>query len=123
MSRCAATKPNGTPCERIVGASQTYCYSHDEARKEERVRNASKAGSYKPGGELGEAKAKLRRLADDVLSGAVDRASGSVAAQILGVYLRAVELERRVKETEELEARLEILEARYRQQGGHRRWG
>jgi hypothetical protein len=110
MPRCIATKHDGTPCERIVGAAQEHCFSHDPNRAEERRRNASKAGSYKPGGELGEVKAKLRQLADDVLSGAVDRASGSVAAQILGVYLRAVEIERKIRETEELEERLALLE-------------
>ena len=37
MPRCAGSKPDGTPCERIVGASQTYCFSHDPARKEIRA--------------------------------------------------------------------------------------
>jgi hypothetical protein len=124
VPRCQAIKHDGTSCERIVGAAQEHCYSHDPSRAEERHRNSSKAGSYKPGGELGEVKAKLRQLGDDVLSGAVDRASGSVAAQILGVYLRAVELERKIREQDELEERLEVLEARARtQRGGNTRWG
>jgi len=55
-------------------------------------------------------KAALRQLADDVLERRVDRADGSVAAQVLGVYLRAIEAERRVRETEELAARLDALE-------------
>jgi hypothetical protein len=36
---------------------------------------------------------------------------GAVANQLINTRLRAIELERRIKETEELEARLEDLEA------------
>jgi hypothetical protein len=39
MPRCVATKHDGTPCERIVGAAQEYCYSHDPNRADERHRN------------------------------------------------------------------------------------
>ena len=52
----------------------------------------------------------MRKLASDVLEGEVERATGSVTAQILGVLLRAIETERRIRETEELEARLVALE-------------
>jgi hypothetical protein len=99
-----------------------YCYSHDADRAAERSRNASKAARVKAG-ELPDVKAKLRQLADDVLSGEVDRASGSVAAQILGVYLRAVEIERKLRETGELEERLAQLEQSQERNGGSYRWG
>jgi hypothetical protein len=58
-----------------------------------------------------------------VLEGTVDKATGSVVAQILGVLIRGIEQERKIREQDELEARLAVLEARYRQQGGGRRWG
>lgn|SRR5215213_795697 len=111
MPRCAGLKPDSSQCERIVDGRSTYCYSHDPTKKEVRRRAASKAGKSKtPAGELRDVKAALRQLADDVLERRVDRADGSVAAQVLGVYLRAIEAERRVRETEELAARLDALE-------------
>ena len=110
MPRCTATKADGTPCERIVGAAQHYCYSHDKARAPERSANASKAAKAKASTELGEVKRQLRTIADDVLSGRLDKGKASVSAQVLGVYTRVVEAERRLRETDELEARLDALE-------------
>src|SRR5437870_3697851 len=112
MARCSGLKPTGEPCERIVGASQHYCYSHDPSRSEERHRNASKAARSKIG-EVGEIKAQLRRVADGVLDGSIDTARGSVCAQLYGVLLRAIEAERRIRETDELQAQVEELTERF----------
>jgi len=122
LPRCQALKSDGTSCERIVGASQKYCYSHDKSRATERKVNASKAARSKAG-ELGEVKAKLKQLAEDVLAGDVDRADASVVSQLLGVYLRAVATELKVKEQQEILERVEELEALLAQQkqGGSRR--
>ena len=110
MARCAGVKPDGTPCASIVKESQTYCYAHDPARSEQRRRAASKAGKTKTGGELAEVKAELKRISEGVLDGHIPTSRGSVAAQLLGVYLRAVEQERKQRELEEVEARLAELE-------------
>jgi hypothetical protein len=76
MARCAASKPNGEPCERIVGASQTYCFPHDPNRAAERARNASKAARAKPTRELSDVKKRLRQLAEDVMVARVNRGCG-----------------------------------------------
>jgi hypothetical protein len=73
MARCAASKPNGEPCERIVGASQTYCFAHDPNRAAERARSASKAARTKPTRELSDVKKRLRQLAEDVMVARADR--------------------------------------------------
>jgi vacuolar-type H+-ATPase subunit H len=99
------------PCERIVGASQAYCYSHDPERAEERLRNASRDGRSKANAEIAELKAQLKKLAADVLSDKVERGTGTAVNQIINTQLRLLELERKIKETEELEGRLEALEA------------
>lgn len=122
MARCRGEKQDGSPCERIVPASQDYCYSHDPARKEERRRNASRAGKSKPNREVAEIKARLQELTEEVLSGAVATGPYAVANQLINTRLRAIELERKVKETEELEARLQELEQAHETKGG-RRWG
>jgi len=110
MPRCAATKPDGSPCERIVGVSQTYCYAHDPANADKRRRDAAKAGRSTPSSELKEVKDLLKKLAQQVLSGQLGTAPAAVANQLLNTRLRAIELERKWKEIEELEARLEAVE-------------
>ncbi len=70
-------------------------------------------------------KRRLSELADDVLEGRVERGDGAVVSQILNVYLRAISVELKVAEQQEMEARLEELEAALerRNEGGRRRWG
>ena len=125
MPRCSVSKADGTPCQAIVKESQQLCHAHDPARASQRRRAASKAGKSRKGGELPAIKDRLRELAEDVVADKITTAKGSVAAQVLGVYLRAVEAERKMRETEELEKRLEELEEllkRQRQEGASR-WG
>jgi len=55
-------------------------------------------------------KALLRELTEDVLSGKRDKSIATVANLLLNTRLRAVELERKWKEVQELEGRLEALE-------------
>ena len=112
MARCAGKKPDGEPCERIVGASQRYCYAHDPANAERRSRSASKAARSKPSRELAALKVQLRTVADGVLSGAVEPKRGAVAVQALGALTRAIEQERKIRELEELEERIDALEHR-----------
>ena len=109
------------------------CYGHRPDLVEERKRNASKGGKsggrgrpgYSP--ELAEIKALLKTLTDRVI-GAEDAtplspSAAAVAGQLINARLRAVEVERKIKETEEIEARLEVLERDGEQQKGGRKWG
>ena len=108
LPRCQATKSDGTPCERIVGAGQRYCYSHDASRAKERSANASKAAKSKVSAEITEVKAELRQLARDVLSKRVTPGVGSVVGQVLGTWLKATEAEARLRETAVREGELEL---------------
>jgi hypothetical protein len=110
MPRCRETKPNGTPCERIVPVSQDYCYSHDPTRAQERKRNAQRGGRGRSNGEIGALKQRLRDLAADVLAGKVERGDAAVVNQIWGTLVRAIEQERKLIETGELAERLEAME-------------
>ena len=125
MPRCTATKGDGTPCQAIVKESQQLCHAHDPARADQRRRAASKAGKSRTGGEISGIKARLRELAEDVVADRVTTAKGSVAAQILGVYLRAVEQERKQMESDELRGEMvELREMLEQGQGsaGGRSW-
>ena len=111
MPRCIAIKPDGSPCERIVGASQSYCFAHDPANADKRRRNAAKAGRSTPNAELKEVKGLLKRLTQQVLAGELGTSPATVANQLLNTRLRALELERKWKEIQELEGRLEAVES------------
>src|SRR5215204_4079995 len=115
MGRCAGKKGDGTPCERIVGASQTFCYAHDAAFAEERKRAASKAARSPAKGrsniEIREVKAQLMDLYAAVLEGVVGRQDAAVCTQICNTRLRAIELERKLLEHHKLEGQWEELVA------------
>jgi hypothetical protein len=85
---------------------------------------ASRAAKSKPSRELVGIKLQLQELTDDALAGKVERGVAAVCGQLLNVKLRAVEVERKIRETEEFEARLEVLErgAEGQRRGG-RSWG
>jgi hypothetical protein len=125
MARCSAITSKGSPCRNAPTTGSDYCQAHSPERADARRRAASIAGRSKPGTEIHAVKKQLRQLASDVLTGKVNTAKGSVASQVLGIWLRAVEVEikerdvvvregelaLKVKEQEELQTRLEELEA------------
>ena len=109
MPRCSHTYADSSRCKRIVSAEQGYCYSHDPARASERQRNAARGGKAKATGEIGRVKSRLQALADMVAEGRMDRADAAVIGQIWGTYIRAVGMELRVKEFEEVAREVEEL--------------
>ncbi len=125
MHRCPGTKRDGSRCTVTVEPPQTYCWWHDPDNAEARKQAASKGG--KRGGrgraqtELADLKARLSDLADQVLAGDVDKGAAAVAGQLLNTVIRAVSVEAKVKEQDEILERLEALERG--QQGGKKRWG
>jgi hypothetical protein len=122
--RCAGTKRDNSPCTATVEPPQRYCWWHDPANADKRRRAASKAGKSKPSRELAGIKQRLSDLADDVLEERVDKGVGAVASQVLNVYLRAIALELKAREQQELIERLEALEeAAQTQNRGGKRWG
>jgi hypothetical protein len=110
MRKCGAIKANGERCGRIVGASQVYCYAHDPSNADKRKRDAAKAGRSTPNVELKEIKASIKDLTERVLRGEVETGPAAIANQLTNTHLRIIELERRWKETGELEGRMEALE-------------
>ena len=121
MPRCSATKRNGEPCRISVEPGVEFCWAHDPANREQRQRITSRAGKSKPNKELHSIKQRLSTLADGVLEGSTDRAVGAVVSQVLNVYLRALETERKWRELGEIEERISALEASAKQ-GGNRTW-
>jgi len=120
MASCRATKANGEPCALAANGPQGFCWAHDPANREKRRRMASKAARSKPNRELPSIKALLEDLTEKVLAGDLATPRAGVANQLANTRLRAIEQERKNKETEELESRIEVLERAQERGGG--RW-
>ncbi len=100
---------------------------HHPDRTQERRRHGSKGGRRggrgRPVAELSDIKHRLSDLAGDVLEGRQDRGVAAVASQVLNVYLRAVSVELKAREQQELTERLEALEEALERQKGAQRYG
>ncbi len=107
---CRANKRDGSPCTGPATGADGYCWAHDPANAERRRRIASRGGQGKGGGELSDLKKKIRDLAADVLEGKADRGRAAVANQLYNTLVRAIEQERKIRETGELAERLEAME-------------
>ena len=115
MRGCSAIKANGERCRGIAATGSDYCPAHDPGRAEERSRMASKAARSRQVStgttmDIPIIKSRLKDLYEAVLDGRVDRSAAAVANQIANTQLRAVEVERRVREQDDLEIRLDELE-------------
>ncbi len=121
-AKCPAITREGRPCKGLVRPDNDYCPAHDPSRQEARRRAASKAGRAKPRTEIQGLRERLDTLYIGVLAGLIGPKVGAVCAQIAGARIRLIETERKLKELEELEARLEALEQMQGQKGGGR-WG
>ena len=122
MPVCAGTKRDGSQCTASVEPPQRYCWWHDPDNAEERRRAASKAGKSRPSRELPAIKAQLRDLTERVLAGDLETGRAAVANQLINTRLRAIEQERKNRETEDLEARIEAMERTQERAKGARRW-
>jgi hypothetical protein len=108
----------------IVETPHTHCYHHDPAKADKRRRVAAKGGKSKPSRELQGIKDLCKELTERVLSGDVLPGPAAVANQLINTRLRAIEQERKNRESEELEERLTLLEqAMEQRRGSHRKWG
>jgi hypothetical protein len=109
--RCSGVTRSGTRCERSADGPNGLCWAHDPAHADKRRRLASKAGKAKPDRELAGIKERLSDLADNVLEEKVDKGVAAVASQVLNVCLRAISMEMKLREVEELERRMDEIEA------------
>ena len=124
MVRCQGIKRDGGRCTAGVPAGAQWCFNHDPTLAAERKRNASKAGKSRPmSRETRDLKRRISEVVDAVLEGSQDRGRAAVAIQGLNALRGALDLERRVREVEELEGRIEALEQAAESRKGAKRWG
>ena len=106
---CAGITSAGERCK-LEATSGSYCWSDAPENAAARKSRAQRGGKARGAGELSEIKRRLRQLSEDVIAGRVDRGDAAVAGQLLGTYIRAVSVEMKVREVDELAGRLEELE-------------
>ncbi len=114
MAKCAFIKPGGDRCGARAMKGYETCYGHRPDLAEERKRNASKGGKRggrgRGPGEITEIKDLLKDLTERVLAGDLLPGPAIVVNQLQNTRLRAVEQARKIRETEDLEGRIEALE-------------
>jgi hypothetical protein len=124
MSVCSGIRADGGRCRAQAMRDSEWCINHHPDRSEVRRQRASKGGKRggrgRPQRETEGIKALLEDLTERVLSGELETGRGAVANQLVNTRLRAIEQERKNKETEVLESRIEALERG--QERGAGRW-
>ena len=120
--QCTAITRNGERCTLAASEPHGLCWAHDPKNAEKRRRGASRGGKAKANRELPTIKAKLEDLTERVLAGDLLPSPAAVANQLINTRLRAIEQERKNRETADLEARIEALERSQRREKGVRPW-
>ena len=127
MARCAGITAAGDRCKAEAIPGEQWCWNHHPDHEQARRRRASKGGKSggrgRPAVQLKDVKALLEDLTERVLAGELQTGPAAVANQLLNTRLRAIEMERKIKETEELEARIGALERAAEGRKGARTWG
>ncbi len=121
--QCPATKRNGDRCSGSVPEDKYHCWFHDPANSDKRRRAASRGGKGNRSKVSKDLHNLLEDLTEQVVSGALEPYRASVAGGLVGVRLRVLEYERKLREVEEIDTRLEELEAALEKQKGRAAYG
>ena len=127
MASCSGIRADGGRCRGQAISNSQYCFSHSPDHAEERKLRASRGGRRGGKGrsqaELSDIKDRLRDMVQDVRNGTMDRADAAVCSQIYNTLLRAVSVEVRVREVEELGREVEELRDLLEARKGSSAWG
>src|ERR687898_507125 len=127
MARCSGIRADGGRCGAQAIRSSEYCVNHHpdygDARRRRNSKGGRRGGRGRPAVELATLKEKLTTLADDVLEGRVDKGNAAVASQVLNTVIRAIGMEMRVREVEDLGRQVEELREMVEANKGSRRYG
>ena len=110
MSTCAGITREGRRCTLSADPSSGMCWLHDPSRADQRHRHASKAARSKGNKEVADLKGEIKTVITDVKAGDLDRNDAAVMIQGYRALKDFISLERQIKETDELEARIRALE-------------
>jgi hypothetical protein len=115
MSRCAFIKAGGERCKARAQEGYDHCFNHRSDTAELRKEAARSGGKARarggPYSDLRAAKRSLSKLRQEIWRGNMSPQRGAVLTQVINAEIRCVEVERKVREQEELEARIAALES------------
>ena len=115
MSKCTAITRGGARCKGVAIDASGLCYSHHPDHEQDRRQAARRGGRCggrgRPLLEVHGVAEQCQELADRVLAGDLDRQLANTAGQLLNVKLRALDLQREWRETEELAREVEEMRA------------
>jgi hypothetical protein len=118
--QCSAITAAGRGCSARAQGGQEWCFNHDPRRSEERRVNAHAGGrarARRQPSEIERIKKRIEEATNAVLRGRLDSGVVAVAFQGFNVLLRAMELERRLRDDVVFEERLKELEELARRSG------
>jgi hypothetical protein len=124
VAQCSAIAGSGRRCRGVAVRGSDLCAAHDPRYQERRRSGAKRGGRKRPGAsaELATVKAELRETIEAVRDGHMDRGTGAILGGLYNTLLRALETERKWRELDEIEARLQALEAQEEGARGAGRW-
>jgi hypothetical protein len=115
MAKCSGITRAGTACKGIPIDGSQWCYvhhpDHDQERRRHGARGGKRGGRGRPVAELAALRTENASLRDRLLDGELAPNVAAVAVQSLNTDARLVVAALKAREQEELEARLEGLEA------------
>jgi hypothetical protein len=127
MARCSGIRADGGRCGAQAIRSSEYCVNHhpdyEDARRRRNSKGGKRGGRGRPAVELASLKERLTTLANEVLEGKVDRGNAAVAGQLLNTVIRAIGMEMRVREVEDLQRQVEELREMVEAGKGQRSYG
>jgi len=109
MKESAANTNNCTTCIAYAEGLRGPCYLHSPERAEERQINNSKAAKSKTNAELRTLKKEVKEIIAEVKAGTRDRNDATALFQGFRVMRDLLELQRRIRETDELAADIQAL--------------
>ena|SRR5215217_4829339 len=96
-------------CNQVATGSHGGCWHHDDDFAEARSEYSRMGARAKGNGELRKLKAEVKSVIADVKAGKLDRNIGTTVLQGYRVLRDLIELERRVKETDELAVDIQAI--------------
>ena len=112
MARCTFIKPGGERCKGVPVRASTLCAAHHPDYRERRRSGARRGGKARGAGELAQIKSEIRTVIEAVQEMKLNRSVGAVVFQGYNTLLRAVEVERKVREVDEIDERIAAMESR-----------
>jgi hypothetical protein len=115
MAGCSGIKRDGGRCKAQAIQDSTYCFNHhpdyESQRKSAKSRGGRRGGRGRPQNEIARISARIEELAEDVVAGRLEKGRGAVGGQLLNYVLNGLRIGLQAREQEQLEERIEQIEA------------